>query len=128
MADTPPPSSPSPPPSLFFAGLLCRCPRCGQGALFQGYIRVRETCSVCGENLAALEQGDGPAVFVITIMGFLVVGLALLVEIRYAPPLWVHALLWLPLILGGALGLLRPLKAIMVGIHYRYRKGDVERG
>ena len=96
--------------------------------MFQGYIRVRETCSVCGENLAPLEQGDGPAVFVITIMGFLVVGLALLVEIRYAPPLWVHVLLWLPLILGGALGLLRPLKAIMVGIHYRYRKGDVERG
>ncbi len=123
MADTPPL-----PPSLLLAGLLCRCPRCGEGALFQGYIRVRETCSVCGEYLAELEQGDGPAVLVITILGFVVVGLALFVELRFAPPLWVHGVLWLPTILGGSLGMLRPLKAIMVGIHYRYRKGDVERG
>jgi uncharacterized protein (DUF983 family) len=119
---------PSAPPSLILTGLLCRCPNCGKGPVFDGYIRVREACPVCGQHLADFEQGDGPAVFVMMILGFVVVGLVLFVELRYTPPLWVHGVLWLPVIIGGALAMLRPLKAIMVGIHYRHRRGDVERG
>lgn len=59
--------------------------------------------------------------FVVLILGFVFVGLALHVEFAYAPPIWVHAVLWPPLILAAAVGLLRPLKAVLIALHYRYR-------
>ena len=70
------------------------------------------------------DAGDGPAVFVILILGFIVVGLALWVELAFEPPFWVHALLWVPLIVGGALLMLRPLKATLVTLHYKHRHED----
>ena len=112
---------------LFF-GLTLRCPNCGKAPLFKGYLKLADSCTACGENLAALEQGDGPAVLVTLVVGALVIGLALYVEVTYGPPFWVHAVLWLPLTLGGSLGLLPVLKGLMVGVHYRYRKGEEERG
>ncbi len=78
-------------------------------------------CNACGLELASQDSGDGPAVFIILILGFVVVGLALWTEIAHEPPLWVHALLWPPLILGGSLGLLRPCKAAMIALQYRNR-------
>ena len=120
----PPDASRSP----LLAGLALRCPNCGKGRLFKGYLKLADRCAVCGEDLSALEQGDGPAVFVTLILGALVVGLALYVETAYMPPLWVHAVLWLPLTLGGSLALLPPLKGLLIGAHFRYRKGEVERG
>ena len=102
------------------AGLLCRCPRCGRGALYQGLLAVAPRCRVCDLDLAALDSGDGPAAFAILFLGLIVVGLALVIEVRFAPPLWVHAVLWLPLILVGAIAILRPLKATMVALHYTH--------
>ncbi len=96
--------------------------------MFKSYLKLADKCAVCGENLLALEQGDGPAVFATLILGSIVVGLALYVEVAYMPPFWVHGALWLPLILGGSLAMLPPLKGLMVGIHFRHRKGEVERG
>lgn len=116
-----------PPVSPLRAGLLCRCPACGKGRLYSGFLTIAKRCDVCGEDLAVLEQGDGPAVFVILILGFLIVGAALVVEVTFSPPLWVHALIWPPLILGGSLGLLRPFKGVLAAMHYRHRKGEVER-
>lgn len=110
--------------SPFVAGLRCRCPRCGEGRLFHGLLNVRERCDRCGLDLKAQDSGDGPAVFVILILGFVVVGLALWVELRFEPPFWVHALLWFPLILGGSLGMLRPLKATMIALQYRHRRDE----
>lgn len=107
---------------------MCRCPACGKGPLFTGFLTVRERCAVCDTPLGAHEQGDAPAVFVILILGFVVVGAALAVEVKFGPPLWVHAILWPPLILGGALALLRPLKGALVGAHYRHRREESERG
>ena len=78
-------------------------------------------CGVCGLDLRAQDSGDGPAVFIILILGFVVVGLALWLEIVREPPLWVHALLWPPLIIGGSLALLRPMKAGMIALQYRHR-------
>jgi uncharacterized protein (DUF983 family) len=109
-------------------GLALRCPNCGKGRLFKSYFKLADRCAACGENLLALEQGDGPAVLATLILGSIVVGLALYVEVAYMPPFWVHAILWLPLILGGSLAMLPPLKGLMVGIHFRHRKGEVERG
>ena len=120
--------APDPSRSPLLSGLALRCPNCGKGRLFKGYLKLADSCAVCGEDLSALEQGDGPAVFVTLIVGALVVGLALLVEVAYMPPLWVHAVLWLPLTLGASLGLLVVLKGLLAGVHFRHRKGEVERG
>ncbi len=114
--------------SPLLAGLALRCPNCGKGRLFKGYLKLADRCAACGEDLSAFEQGDGPAVFVTLVMGIVVVGLALYVETAYMPPLWVHAVLWLPLTLGGSLALLPPLKGLLIGAHFRHRKGEVERG
>ena len=103
------------------AALSCRCPRCGKGKLFAGLLSVRGICENCGLDLSAQDAGDGPAVFVILFLGFIVVSLAAWVEIDFSPPIWVHLMLWTPLILGGAVLMLRPLKAGLIALQYRHR-------
>ena len=115
-----------PSPRPFSTGLACKCPRCGKGTLFDGLLQVRESCAVCGLDLREHDSGDGPAVFVIFILGFLVVPLAIWFEFAYTPSLWVHAVLWSVVILGGALALLRPLKAMMVGLQYKHRSTSTD--
>jgi uncharacterized protein (DUF983 family) len=102
------------------AALGCRCPRCGEGRLFAGLLTVRPACASCGLDFSAEDAGDGPAVFVIFFLGLIVVGLAALVELKFAPPIWVHMVLWTPLILGGAILLLRPLKAGLIALQYKH--------
>ncbi len=106
--------------SPFRAGLVCRCPRCGTGRLFKGYLDVVERCGVCDLDFSRQNAGDGPAVFIILILGFVVVGLALVVEVNFAPPLWLHLVMWFPLILGGSMGLLRPFKATLIALQYKH--------
>jgi uncharacterized protein (DUF983 family) len=84
-------------------------------------LKVRQACVVCGLDLSAQDAGDGPAVFAILFLGMLVVGLAALVEINFSPPVWVHLMLWVPLILIGAVAMLRPLKAGLIALQYRHR-------
>jgi uncharacterized protein (DUF983 family) len=110
--------------SPFIAGLKCRCPRCGRGALFDGFLTVRPVCSVCGLDLAAADSGDGPAVFIMFVVGPVVTGLALWVEVAFSPPYWLHLVLWIPAILGGSLALLRPFKATLIALQYRHRASD----
>ncbi len=105
-----------------------RCPRCGQGKLYDGFLEVADRCSVCGLRLGAHDVGDAPPVFVSLIIGFVVVGLALFVEVAYSPAMWVHALLWPPLILGGSLGLLRVVKSLFVALNYRHRSEQFDVG
>jgi len=83
---------------------------------------VRQACEACGLDLSAQDAGDGPAVFVILFLGALVVGLAALVEIKFSPPIWLHLLLWGPLIVIGAIAMLRPLKAGLIALQYRHRR------
>jgi len=109
-----------PPVSVAWAALACRCPRCGEGPLFRGLLTVRPACPACGLDLSAQDAGDGPAVFVILFLGLIVVGLAAFVEIKFAPPIWVHMVLWTPLILGGAILMLRPLKAGLIALQYKH--------
>jgi uncharacterized protein (DUF983 family) len=108
------------PVSLTHAALLCRCPRCGEGRIFSGLLTVRKACPACGLDLSSEDAGDGPAVFVILFLGLIVVGLAAIVEIKLAPPIWVHVVLWTPLILGGAILMLRPLKAGLIALQYKH--------
>jgi uncharacterized protein (DUF983 family) len=103
------------------AGLSCACPRCGRGKLFAGFLQLKPRCDVCGLDYGFADSGDGPAVFIILFAGFIVVGAALIVEVLYRPPYWVHAVLWLPLILIVTLGPLRPMKGLMIALQYHHK-------
>ncbi len=119
---------PSPHISPFKAGIKCRCPRCGTGPLFSGYLTVAKTCPDCDLDYARVDSGDGPAVFIILIVGFIVAFSALIVEVKYEPSYWVHAVLWLPLILLLSLGLLRPFKGVLIALQYHHRAGEGQSG
>jgi uncharacterized protein (DUF983 family) len=119
MVETP--SSPSP----FVAGLKARCPRCGEGTLFRSGLILRDKCERCGLDYAFADSGDGPAVFAIFILGFLVLAGALLLEFRAQPPVWVHVVLWGGLTPLMAFGLLRVLKASLIALQYKHKAGEV---
>ncbi len=106
--------------------LACKCPRCGQGALFSGFLTVAEKCEHCGLELAKNDSGDGPAVFLIFILGALVVPLVVLVDSIVAMPLWLTMLVWTPVILGVTLGLLRPAKALVLTLQFINRRADFD--
>jgi uncharacterized protein (DUF983 family) len=105
-------------------GLRGRCPGCGEGRLFQGFLTLRPSCERCGLDYSFADSADGPAVFVIMISGFIVVFAALAVEFAYQPPYWVHAALWLPLIGLTTLGPLRPIKGVMIALQYRHKAAE----
>ena len=108
----------TPPVSPAAAGFACKCPRCGKGALFIGFLTLRPACDSCGLDYAFADSGDGPAVFAIFILGFLVLGGALWVEFTFLPPVWVHVLLWGLLTPLLALGLLRILKSTLIALQF----------
>jgi uncharacterized protein (DUF983 family) len=110
--------------SPFTAGLRCRCPRCGEGKLYAGVLQVSETCGVCGLDLRKADSGDGPAVFIILILGAIVVPLAFILETAAGPPLWLHALIWPVVIFGGAIALLRPAKALLIALQFKHKAAD----
>jgi uncharacterized protein (DUF983 family) len=105
-------------------GLRGRCPRCGEGTLYRGFINLRPACGKCGLDVSFADAGDGPAVFAILIGGFIVVFAALTVEFAYQPPYWVHAALWLPLILLVTLGPLRPIKGVLIALQYHHKAAE----
>jgi len=108
------------------AGLRCRCPRCGRGELFCGFLTVVDRCRVCGLELARNDSGDGPAVFLIFILGSAIVPLALWVAMSVDWPLWLHGIIWGVVILGSTVGLLRPAKAYVLALQYRHRRNDFD--
>jgi uncharacterized protein (DUF983 family) len=105
----------------FIAGARGRCPACGQGPLFEGFLKVAPRCPACGEDLASSDSGDGPAVFVILVVGFVAVFGAMFTEIAYHPPVWLPLAIWIPLAGGLCLALLRPMKGLMIAAHVRNR-------
>lgn len=107
--------------SPYVAGLTCRCPRCGKGKLFAGFLTLRPRCDACGLDYTFIDSGDGPAVFIILLAGFVVVGAALAVEVLYQPPYWLHAMLWLPLILLTTIAPLRPMKALLIALQFHHK-------
>ena len=108
-----------PPISAVSAGLAGRCPQCGDGRLFAGFISVAPRCAVCGLDYSFADSGDGPAVFVALFGGFSVLGAALWTEIVYQPAMWVELIVFLPLTLVVCLALLRPLKGVLIALQYR---------
>ena len=113
---------------IWKVSLHSRCPRCGEGRLFTGFLDVRPTCDVCGLDLTKVDTGDGPAVFVIFAVCILMGAGALWLELTFSPPFWVHMAIWVPFILIFGIGLLRPFKAALVAIQYKYqaRPGELD--
>jgi len=107
--------------SAIGAGLSGRCPRCGEGRLFQSVLNIRERCEKCGLDYRFIDTGDGPAVFGILILGFLGLGGALIATLKYDVPQWIAlgaVILILPIV---ALGLLRFLKGLLIALQYKYK-------
>ena len=111
----------------FLWGALGRCPNCGKGPLFAGFLSLTPVCAGCGYRLADADSGDGPAVFVIILAGFIMVFGALFTEVAYHPPVWVHLVVWLPLGAALCLGLLRPMKGLMIAAQIRNKASQHRR-
>lgn len=114
----------SEPASALRAGVACRCPRCGKGRLFDGYLKVAHGCTECGLSFSCHDSGDGPAVFVVFVVGFIVVPLALFAELSFAPPLWLHMVIWIPVIIALSLYLLRPFKGVLIALQVKHDAGE----
>ena len=109
------------------AGALGRCPNCGRGKLFQGFLKLVPACAACGYDLRRADSGDGPAVFVIIIAGFVAVFGALFTEVALNPPIWLLFAIWLPVAAVLCVGLLQPLKGLMVAAQIRYKASEHRR-
>ncbi|PRX11759.1 UNVERIFIED_ORG: uncharacterized protein (DUF983 family) [Martelella mediterranea] len=112
------------PVNLILSGLAGRCPHCGKGKLFDGFLTLKPACENCGLSYAFADSGDGPAVFVMMAVGFVLIALVLWTEISYAPPLWVHALIWVPVAIALSLGALRAFKGVLIGLQYRHSAAE----
>jgi uncharacterized protein (DUF983 family) len=107
--------------SALSRGLAHRCPACGAGNLYTGYLKVADTCQQCNEELHHHRADDAPPYFTIFIVGHLILGGVLALEQAYAPAPWVHAALWLPLTLLMSLLLLPRIKGALVGLQWALR-------
>ncbi len=108
----------------FLTGLACRCPNCGEGALFEGFLRVSARCEACGLDLQAADSGDGPAVFIVLIVGMIACFGALITEVAYHPPAWVHLVIWLPLTVILTAALIRPFKGVMLAMQFHHKASE----
>lgn len=106
--------------------LRCACPRCGEGPLFTGVLTLRDACPSCNMDYTKLSADDGAAFFIIVVYSAILIPLAVWVEFRFSPPLWLHLVIWAPLIFGGSILLMRPLKAWLIGQQYRHKLYDEE--
>ncbi|MEQ8433387.1 MAG: DUF983 domain-containing protein [Oceanicaulis sp.] len=111
-------------PNPVFAGLTGRCPACGGGRLFSGFLTIKDHCASCGADFSAEDSGDGPAVFIMFAVGFIVIPLVLVVEVAYTPPMWVHIALWFPLCGLLIAALLRPFKGVLFALQYQNKAAE----
>jgi uncharacterized protein (DUF983 family) len=111
-------------PNPILAGLAGRCPNCGKGPLFKGFIRVADRCSACGFDLKAADSGDGPAVFVVLIVGCIVVFAALYAYVAFRPPIWLLLATTLPMTVVLCLLFMRPFKGVLLALQFHFRASE----
>lgn len=125
------PSGPPPGPLSgvrpIVAGLKCRCPSCGEGPLFKGYLSVTPQCEACGQDLSRADSGDGPVVFILLIVGAIGCGGLLFTELALHWPVWLELLVWLPLIAFMTLAALRPFKAVLIAMQFHKNASEARR-
>lgn len=102
-------------------GLTSKCPRCNQGKVYYKYLKIRDNCAHCGQELHHHRADDFPPYIAITIVGHIILSAATTLQILYTPPMWLHLSLWLPLILIMSLAILPPIKAALVGLQWAHR-------
>jgi uncharacterized protein (DUF983 family) len=107
--------------SLLSVGLRCRCPRCGEGRLFDGFITPKPRCEACGLDYGFADPADGPAFFIMMTMAFPVTAFGIWLELTYDPPVWIHAISTLPLLLLACVPIIRPLKGFFIASQYIHR-------
>jgi uncharacterized protein (DUF983 family) len=112
--------SPASEPSPLKAALAGDCPRCEERTLFRNWVQFSSKCRNCGLDFDSFNVGDGPAAFLIFIVGTIVVVAALVVDGTFSPPWWVH-LVWIPVATGLTLAGLRFSKAWLLAQEYRHR-------
>ena len=105
-------------------GLRGQCPRCTHGRIFSGYLTLADACPVCGLKLTGSDVGDGPVVPAILLIGGLIVGMAAVIELAWQLPMWLHAMLWLPLAIFLVALILPPIKGLTVALQHRYRSTE----
>ncbi len=111
--------------SVAQAALTCRCPRCGEGKLFDGLLPIRPVCSVCGLDFEGFDTGDGFAVPILIVLGAIVVGMAFWLDVHFHPPLWVHAILWVPVTCVLAVLMTRYIKSFLAAQQFRVRRSEM---
>lgn len=114
----------SAPPDPLLAGLLCRCPACGQGRLFAGLLRIAPACPRCRADFSSEDAGDGPAVVVIFVVGALVVPLAMVLVLALGVSAWLTVLVTSVVAAALSFALLRPAKALLFAYHWRAKAGQ----
>lgn len=117
----------TPPIPVMQTALHCTCPRCGQGRLFEGFLTVAPQCGHCGLKLSEHDTGDGPAVFLIFILGAIAVPIAFWIQFSFDTSPWVPAAIAGLLVIGLGLAMLRPAKALMVALQYAHRREEMEK-
>jgi uncharacterized protein (DUF983 family) len=110
--------------AILKAGLKCRCPRCGQGRLFDGFLTLAPRCEVCGLDYSFAEPADGPAFFIMMTMAIPATAFGVWVEMTYEPPLWVHLLTTLPFLLLCCVPTLRPFNGVLIASQYISKAGE----
>lgn len=121
MADRREPGSTQSWSAALLRGLRQRCPSCGRGAIFGGYVRVNKQCDGCGLEFAAYRSDDAPAYFTIAIVGHFIVPAMLILEQTSHPATWVHMVTWLPLTLVMTLAVLPRVKGALLGVQWMLR-------
>ncbi|MGI8724193.1 MAG: DUF983 domain-containing protein [Methyloceanibacter sp.] len=110
--------------ATLLAGILGRCPACGEGRLYAGFLTLAPACDKCGLNYGFADSGDGPAVFVILVTGFIIVGGALIVEVLYSPPYGLYALVVGPIATVLPLLLLRAFKGALIALQFKHKAAE----
>ncbi len=116
------------PVPLFVAGTRGLCPRCGEPTVYAGLIKFADRCSACGLNFAEINVDDGPAAFLTLIIGAVVVGAAVILQVAYDPPVWLQMLIWVPISAAAVVACLRVAKGVLLTIEYRQaaRQGKIK--
>lgn len=110
--------------SPFRAGLTCSCPRCGEGRLFSGYLKLAPRCEKCGLDYSFADSGDGPAIFVILFAGLIAMVSVLAVELIWRPSYWVHALAGVAAALAASLYPLRLIKSLLIALQFHHKAAE----
>ena len=118
---------PDAPPPPIKAGLTGHCPRCDARTLFAGWVRFADRCSNCGLDFRGFNVGDGAAAFLILVLGAITAAAAIIVELKFSPPFWLHIILWPPIVLVLTIFSLRASKGVLLALEFSHaaREGRI---